>query len=209
MPQGVPNGGAAKGTHTKAALMSKATAKKAHHEQLAAAVKLVAEGQGLGTVVGMVEGCNLEQIKYAVKKATSKQPTRQSWAILTDMEMEKLVKWCIASAKNDNPAMESEVNDQVTKILQCRRLANRAKRRASNIELSTAETRIALQGGTLSHTWFQGFYAANPSCQLKTAHKQEAKRVGKQRKDVVERHFNGEFGLAASLKGQGPRHHGR
>ena len=40
--------------------------------------------------------------------------------------------------------------------------------------LSQAEERIALHGGELSHMWFQGFYANNPSVEMKTAHKQEA-----------------------------------
>ena len=150
MPRGVPNGGAVKGTHTKDALQAKAKAKQAHHEQLAAAIELVAKGKGLMAVVGMVEGCTLEQVKYAVRQATKKTPTRQAWVILTDLEMKRLVKWCIACARNDNPATETEVSDQVTKILQCRRLANRANRRECNVELSTAEKRIALEGGYLS-----------------------------------------------------------
>ena len=163
--QAKPEGG--KGKYTKKALRAKADCKGAGaHEQLAAAVKMVAEGQGFHAVVGLVEGCTLEQIKYAVKKVSA--PTRPAWAILTAIEMGKLVKWCSLSARNDNPATECEVSDQVAKMLQCRRLANRANRRPSNVNLCRAEKRIALglEGGTLSHRWFQGFYAANPSCQL-------------------------------------------
>jgi hypothetical protein len=75
-------------------------------------------------------------------------------------------------------------------MLQVRRLANRKNHNGKSacFELTPAEERLALEGGSLSHTWFQGFYAANPECELKTAHKQEPKRVNKQREDVVERH---------------------
>eukprot|EP00966_Prymnesium_polylepis_P205651 4765669-Prymnesium_polylepis.1 len=88
-------------------------------------------------------------------------------------------------------------------MLQCRRLANRKKKTSLQDPLTAAEERLALEGGDLSHTWFMGFYAKYTDCELKTAHKQEAKRVGKQREDVVERHFNGEFGLTESLKRRG------
>ena len=128
-------------------------------------------------------------------------------AILTPTETDSLVKWLLGSAQNDNPATEAEASAQVTKMLQCRRLANRRKRsgkpNAAVVELTAAEVRVGLDGGELSHTWFSRFYAANPECQKKTAHKQEAKRVAKQREDVVERHFDGDFGFTKSLTARG------
>ena len=146
------------------------------------------------------------QIRYAIKLAAAPRPSRPAWAILTKIEMERLVKWVLACAANDNPALEREVSEQVTKMLQVRRLANRKHHSGTSVSivaLTSAEERLALEGGMLSHTWFQGFYAANPWCEFKTAHKQEAKRAGTQREDVVERHFNGEFGLTESLKRRG------
>ena len=196
------------GTYTKAALAKKAALKVAHQEQLQKAVTLVAAGEGgPGKVAGMVDGCTRSQIATAVMHASAGVPFRAAYEILTKLEMARLVKWCLACAANDNPAKEREVSEQVAKMLQCRRLANRhaqsGRPSCKVVPLTAAEERIALDGGLLSHTWFMGFYARNPACEMKTAHKQEAKRVGKQREDVVERHFNGEFGLTASLKARG------
>ena len=195
------------GTHTNAALQAKSAAKAAHQVQLDKAVALVANGTGGACkIAGMVEGCTRNQIAHAIHLAT-RSNWRPEFAIMTDLETDKLVKWILACAANDNPATESEVSEQVTKMLQCRRLANRhaknGKPGSKTVPLTPAEERLALKGGVLSHTWFQGFYASNPSCKLKTAHKQESKRVGKQREDVVERHFHGEFGLTESLKQRG------
>ena len=196
------------GTFTKQALQAKAAAKRAHQLELGKAVQLVADGEGgPDKVSNLVMGCTPRQIQYALSKARSDQPWRPAWSILTSIEMERLVKWLLNSAANDNPATEKEVSEQVRKMLLCRRLFNRKHKNgrdnSSLVELSAAEERLALEGGDLSHTWFQGFYAANTSCQLKTAHKQESKRVGKQREDVVARHFNGEFGLTESLQRRG------
>lgn len=190
--------------------MKKSREQKEHWEQLAKAVALVADGKSGGSyaVARLVVGCNRKQIEYAIQKAQTLKTRlhqRPAWSIMTEIEVQRLVAWLGASAANDNPAMENEVSEQVVKMLQCRRLAHRkAKGTKSSIApLTPAEERLALEGGHLSHTWFQGFYADNPTCQLKTAHKQEAKRVGKQREDVVERHFNGEFGLTESLMERG------
>ena len=187
--------GAKIGTHTKEALRKKADAKAAHQVQLGLAVAIVADGAaGPDKAARMVEGCTARQVRYAIEKASASKQWRPAWSILTEIEMQKLVVWVLACAGNDNPAKEREVSEQVRKMLLVRRLANRSKqngRSTSIVDLSPAEERIALEGGELSHTWFQGFYAANPTCELKTAHKQEAKRVTKQREDVVERHFNG------------------
>ena len=192
------------GTHTHEALLRKVADKRAHQEQLDKAVALHVSGAGGSQVISQhVQGCTRQQIDRAIAKSKLAEPPRAAWAILTETEGHALVKWLLASAENDNPATEGEVSIKVTKMLQCRRLSNRknhsGKASASLVPLSAAEERIALNGGVLSHTWFSGFYADHPSIQLKTAHKQEAKRVGKQREDVVERHFNGEFGLTTSL----------
>ena len=196
------------GIYTKAALAKKAALKVAHNLELQKAVALVTAGEGgPGKVADMVVGCTRSQIATAVMHASAKVPFRAAYDIMTKVEMERLVKWCLACAANDNPATEKEVSEQVTKILQCRRLANRhmqsGKPSSRVVPLTPAEDRLALEGGLLSHTWFMGFYARYPECEIKTAHTQEAKRVGKQREDVVERHFNGEFGLTKSLKVRG------
>ena len=54
--------------------------------------------------VGMVDGCSCSQVKLAIKKANAHTPWRAQWAIMTPIEIEKLVKWVILSAENDNPA---------------------------------------------------------------------------------------------------------
>jgi hypothetical protein len=199
--------GAKPGTHTKAALRQKAVDRSAHQKQLAMAVALVADGAaGPDMAANMVEGVTARQIRYAITKASAKLSWRPAWTILTDIEMERLVQWVHACEANDNPAKEKEVSEQVQKMLQIRRLANRANKNGKStsiVELTPAEERIALKGGELSHSWFQRFYADHPTCELKTAHKQEAKRVNKQREDVVDRHFDGEFGLAKSLQASG------
>ena len=107
------------GTHTQGALKRKALAKLAHQEQLDKAVALVLSGAGgPWTVSGMVEDCSVSQIKTAVAKAMMKKTFRASWAIMTDIENKRLVEWLMACADNDNPATESEVSEQVTKMLQ-------------------------------------------------------------------------------------------
>ena len=171
------------GEYTHTALRRKVEAKDAHQVELAKAVALNASGAGGAMkVAGMVEGCSVQQVKTAIFKHNHPSQ-RPAWAIMTEVETQRLVKWVLASASNDNPATESEVSEQVAKMLQCRRLAFRKARNGKEpfnprlVDLSPAEHRLALEGGNLSHTWFMGFYAANPSCQFKTAHKQEAKRV--------------------------------
>jgi hypothetical protein len=201
------NKGTRPGTHTKDALRQKAAAKKEHQVQLGKAVALVATGAvGPDAAASKVEGCTARQLRYAIEKGSATQPCRPAWAILTVVEMKRLVEWVLACEANDNPAKEREVSDQVQKMLQVRRLANRSKQNGKTttiVELTPAEERIAIEGGALSHKWFQGFYANNPEIEMKTAHKQESKRVNKQREDVVERHFNGEFGLTESLQRRG------
>ena len=203
----MPSGKTVKcGTHTRDALLAKAAAKAVHQVQLDMAVALITDECRPFAVAKMVDGCTVSQIKTALAKSLLKQPWRAAWSILTAIENQRLVEWVLACAANDNPCTESEVSIQVTKMLQCRHLHNRTKKNGKGgtvVPLTPAEHRLALEGGLLSHTWFMGFYAANPTLQLKTAHKQEAKRVGKQREDVVERHFNGEFGLTESLKRRG------
>ena len=173
------------GTHTHAAFRKKFDEKRAHEEQLQLALEFMEAGRGGARAVSkLVEGCSRRQIAGALAKATSPAATRPNWQILTPTETGSLVRWLLASARNDNPACEADVTVQVAKMLQCRRLANRrhhsGKAGSSRVALSRAEERIAIGGGELSHTWFQRFYGANPSCQMKTAHKQEAKRVWKQ-----------------------------
>ena len=192
------------GTYTHDALCAKKAGKLAHEEQLALAVALAAAGGGGGMKLSSkVVGCSRQQIDRAIAKAALKVQPRPAWAILTAIETASLVKWILACAQNDNPAVETEVGEQVKKILLCRRLFKRKKQNgkpnAVVTPLSDAEKRIALDGGDLSHCWFQGFFAANPTCEKKYAHKQEAKRVSKQRETTVERHFFGEFGLKNHL----------
>ena len=194
-----------KGTYTQVALQAKVEAKAAHDAQLALAVVWCAVDGNGGPAKAAKEfdGLSRGQIALAIAKSKAAAPPREAWRILTDKEEKALVKWLLASAKNDNPAIEAEVSEKVREILLCRRLFNRKKgndyRQGCVVALSEAELRIAINDGDLSHTWFMKFYAKNPSCHKKTAHKQEAKRVSKQREDVVERHFNGEFGLSVSL----------
>ena len=196
------------GTYTHEALCAKKAGKRAHEEQLALAVALAAAGGGGGKKLSsQVEGCSRQQIDRAIAKAALVVQPRPAWAILTEIETASLVKWILACAQNDNPAVETEVGAKVKEILLCRRLFNRKKKNgkpnAVVIELSDAEQRIALDDGDISHRWFQGFFAANPTCEKKKAHKQEAKRVSKQREPTIERHFYGEFGLTVHLTMRG------
>ena len=93
------------GTHTKGALRTKAAAKAAHQVQLGKAVALVADGEGGPERVSkLVEGCTPRQIKYALSKARADKAWRPAWSIMTPIEMQRLVKWLLASAANDNPA---------------------------------------------------------------------------------------------------------
>jgi hypothetical protein len=158
--------GAKPGTHTKAALRQKAVDRSAHLQQLAIAVAIVADGAaGPDMAASIVEGVSARQVRYAIAKASTMLSWRPARAILTDIEMKRLVQWVHACEANDNPAREKEVSEQVQKMLQIRRLANRANKNGNStsiVGLTPAEEHIALKGGELSHTWFQRFYAANP-----------------------------------------------
>eukprot|EP00966_Prymnesium_polylepis_P211048 4887215-Prymnesium_polylepis.1 len=84
------------GTHTKDALLKKADAKAKHRAQLEQADALVASGvAGPDKAANMVEGCTAWQIRYAIKKALAPNPSRPAWAILTKVEMERLVQWVL------------------------------------------------------------------------------------------------------------------
>ena len=110
--------GAKLGTHTKEALRKKAGAKAAHQVQLGRAVAIVADGAaGPDKAASMVEGCTGRQVRYAIENASASKQWRPAWAILTEIEMQKLVKWVLACAANDNPAKEREVSEQVRKML--------------------------------------------------------------------------------------------
>ena len=96
------------GAYTKDALRTKKEAKIAHEEQLAIAVALAARGGGAGQKLSSkVEGCSRQQIDRAIAKAALVSPPRQAWAILTATETKSLVKWILACAQNDNPAVEA------------------------------------------------------------------------------------------------------
>ena len=117
-------------------------------------------------MVGRVEGCTRSQIRTACDKAAEPK-VRAAWEILTEPETNSLVKWLLTCARNDNPATEAEVSDKVKELLQHRRLFNRKHQSGSRanacVPLTSAEERIRLKSGSLSHTWFRHFYAANPS----------------------------------------------
>ena len=160
------------GIYTMAALRQNFEGKRAHKEQLALAVEFVKAGRGGPQAASAaVLGCTRSQVDTAVKKTASKVTPRAPWQILTPTETDSLVKWLLGSAQNDNLATEAEASAQVTKMLQCRRLANRRKRsgkpNAAVVELTAAEVRVGLDGGELSHTWFSTcstLFHTKPSC---------------------------------------------
>ena len=165
-----PPTAAGSGAYTHLALVAKRAEKAAHEIQLAKAVALIEGGaHGAARAVShLVEGCSFQQIGRAVERSSAAKPSRARWEILTPIENERLVAWITSSARNDSPCTESQVSEKVTQMLQCRLLFNRqnhtGKAAAARIPLSKAEERIALQGGVLSHMWFAGFHASNPSC---------------------------------------------
>ena len=49
----------------------------------------------------MVEGCTRSQVETAFAKSQLAAPARSAYAILTETEVESLVKWLHGCAKND------------------------------------------------------------------------------------------------------------
>eukprot|EP00966_Prymnesium_polylepis_P062799 1457490-Prymnesium_polylepis.1 len=104
-----------------------------HQVQLGKAVALVATSAvGPEAAASKVEGCTARQVKYAIEKGLEKQPHRAAWEILTQVELKRLVEWVLACEANDNPAKERKVSEQMQKMLQVRRLANRSKKRGKS-----------------------------------------------------------------------------
>ena len=56
----------------------------------------------------MVEGCTRSQIASAFAKSQLATPFRAEWAILTEIETNRLVKWLVASAANNRQPCEGE-----------------------------------------------------------------------------------------------------
>ena len=185
-----------KGTFTKCALASKYEKKRKKQEQLIAATKWCAEtGRGPWEAAKEFPALTAEQIRYHMQKEGQRK--RSEYAILSDLETERLVQWIEQSSDNLNAANLSEISEKVVQILRARVAHNKARSTPSSqrLPLSTAEVRLVSErGAVVSKKWCQnlfGRYASRIS--FKAEKKQDAKRTKKQHEGVVERHFHGEY----------------
>jgi len=121
---------------------------------------------------------------------------RNKYDVLTSKELQRLKDWLRGCEAKNNPATNEDISNKVRTFLVARSLYNRKNHKNTNLEYLTKHEWDIVQGKEVAaqNTWRQRNLASDPTLKLKGAKAQDAKRAGKQREDVVDRHFNGEFG---------------
>jgi hypothetical protein len=189
------------GKFTINVLTVKAESKKLEVEAIKEAVAWCEAGNGGAAKAAKKFGIPRGKLGYALDKGVDR---RTGESILTAKELHQLAKWVTGSARNINPAKPSECSSKVVSILKARKHFNRAKKFGRGCIPLTAAEEGVLERGRVSETWLSRTFIPNhPEVQSKKAKSQDAKRVKNQREEVVEEHFEGEFGLRAELKDAG------
>jgi hypothetical protein len=205
----------APGMYGKEAKAKKAADKFAHEESVRAALAF-ARFHGRGAKWSIRNGDFLPSVtRNVLQKALDGElkycnGERKNDSILTELETKELIKWIQDSAKNTNPAIDSEVSEKVINILRCRWAFNVKKRHskfAGCVPLTDAEMRLVrTPNAEVSHTWLQNFQARSRlvaddgvGVGPKGVRNADATRTKKQNEGVVEQHFHGVFGVEAEL----------
>ena len=133
---GMPKTKQTTGEWTMEALIAKQKERFEHEKELDRAVAY-ARANEWGGRKAMTEAHKLDMFKtitwnmvHNVLSGRSKRANcqRLPWDILTESETEKLVSWIKASAINKDPANDTDVSEQVIKMLKARSVHNKLKR---------------------------------------------------------------------------------
>ena len=199
-----------KGEWTKAALLERHAARE-YDDTLLASARDYALGHDLGarqaisTALFAGVGRNLlhNTMNGKGRLAKKEQGVRESWDILTDNEERALASWMIESGRGKDPPTDADVSCQIILMLKARQLDNRRrKHRLGTIPLTTAEQRLVADA-EVSKLWLQKFAGRHPDVAKLKERNADSSRTKKQNEGVVQQHFDGEFGVVASLKSIG------
>ena len=199
-----------RGDHTIEALQKKHEQKRVELLHLQRA-REYAIGHKLGAKATVSTGLFPPEITYnklhvALQGKNKRlEGARADYDVLTTNEKEQLAKWVASSARGKDPATDQEISDKVIQMLKARRLDNKRRRHSSAcVPLTHHENRLVTEAGAhVSHTFLTNFAADYPELQKKKERNADASRTKKQNEGVVEKHFNGEFGIVASLEYHG------
>ena len=192
-----------KGQWTKAALEASAARKQEHDKLLAEAVAYCGEHDCRGRKACKQEQfkgkLNWWQIDYVLDRPVV---VRNKYDVLTTTELDRLKEWMRACEAKNNPAKDPDIRGKVREFLVARALFNRKHHGRKNLEYLTGpEWDIVKRKSDQlpSHTWMLRNLYSDPTLKPKKAKAQDAKRAGKQREEVLAKHFDGETGLYAEL----------
>ena len=128
--------------------------------------------------------------------------------ILTNAERLKLAEWILACAAGQDPKDRTQVSAKVKEMLRARHASNKSRKwREGSIKLNKTEVKaVHRRAPRLAKNFFERFY---PWCRAQgiaieegVERSQDEQRAVKMTEATVERHFNGEFGLAAECRNQ-------
>ena len=141
------------------------------------------------------------------KKKTSAHG--QHTQIMTDTERKQVAEWIMECADGNKPQYRTDITVRIRTILRGRVRDNKKKKYGTgSVKLNSREQAVLASDATqLSNTFFQHFYAWCRARGLEvdegTPKTSEAKRAAKMTESVIDRHFNGKFGLQAELRDAG------
>jgi len=200
------------GQWSKAALQERHAA-QAYKDTLLACARDYAVGHGLGAKAalntGLFPGIGYTLLHKTIhgtsRLAKREQGMREAWQILTDVEELALVEWIISSGRGKDPPTDEDVGRQIILMLKARKHDNKQRKHGrGTVPLTTAETRLVTEANAeVSHIWLQKFAGRHPEVSKQKERNADASRTKKQNEGVVEKHFNGEFGVVESLKSIG------
>jgi hypothetical protein len=193
-----------KGLWTKSALEVKSEAKLTHSALIAAAVEYCKEHKCGGKKAANAPEFSGKLTKNQIDYARAYPDTeRNKYDVLTATELAALKGWIRASEAKNCPVPAQEVlSKKIREFLLARALFNRKNHKSKNLDyLTKHEWDIVKNKVTAGgHTWVQRNLLSDSTLQLKNAKAQDAKRAGKQREEVVTKHYDGPSGLVAELK---------
>ena len=156
-----------------------------------------------GVTYNMVEPL-LKELKAGGKMLRVDAPRDYPSQILTNGERIQLAEWIVACGKGQVPKNRSEMSNKVKNVLRARHASNKKRKWCGgSVKLNEQEVAAVQSNERLSNNFFQRFF---PWCRAHgievdegVERSQDEKRAVKMTEATVEKHFNGEFGLAAEL----------
>ena len=151
-----------------------------------------------GVTFQMVNNALADNIKAVLSE-------RYATEVLTKDEEQKLEEWIIGCARGKDPATDEEISQKVVLMLKARKADNRRRKGGpGTIKLTLAEARLATErGAEVSHTWLTNFQARHPRVRPMKERNADVTRTKKQNEGTVTKHFDGKYGVCASLEFHG------